>query len=132
MKRNLPSDLDDDLDRDPVWNLVDQASTIEPSPTFTQDTLRRARLESSGKERWWQKFVSPLGLLGASSAALAVLALLFTLNSQPAASNPEIVKQTEPSQEWTELEDVLASELLVDASTDPSLFSDAELVSLLF
>ena len=132
MKRNLPPDFDEKLDGDAVWNLVDQASSLQPSATFVQDTLRRARLESAEKVNWWQKIFSPVGLLGASSAALAVIALVFTLNSDPTPATPEVVVQPEATEEWTELEDALASELLVSVSEDPSLFSDAELLALLF
>ncbi len=132
MKRNHLSDFDEELDGDAIWNLVDKASVNQPSPTFVQDTLRRARLAEPEKTSWCQKLLSPVGLLGASSAAIACVALIFTLNSEPAAVTPEIVKQSTPTQEWSELEDALASELLVSASEDPSLFSDAELVALLF
>ena len=59
MKNHLPPDFDDELDGDAVWNLIDQSSTLEPSGSFTQDTLRRARLEESEKTSWWQKIFSP-------------------------------------------------------------------------
>ncbi len=132
MKKHLPSDFDQDLDGDTVWSLVDRSSNAQPSPTFVENTLRRTRLAHSEKTSLWQKFFSPIGLLGTSSAALAALALVFTLNSQPSVSTPDIVIQDEPTQEWTELEDVLATELLVSATEDPSLFSDAEVIALLF
>ena len=134
MKNHLPPDFDDELDGDTVWNLIDQSSTLEPSGSFTQDTLRRARLEESEKTSWWQKIFSPAGLVSLSGTAIAALALMVALKADPTPVTPSPVTNNEPAptEEWSELEDQLASALLVTASEDPSLFSDEELVALLF
>ena len=134
MKNHLPSDFDDELDGDAVWNLIDQSSSLEPSGSFTQDTLRRSRLEETGKSSWWQKILTPIGLVSISGTAVAAIALMVALKADPTPVTPPPIADHKPAptEEWSELEDQLASALLVTASEDPSLFSDEELVALLF
>jgi len=134
MKNHLPSDFDDELDGDAVWNLIDQSSSLEPSGSFTQDTLRRSRLEETGKSSWWQKILTPIGLVSISGTAVAAIALMVALKADPTPVTPSLIADHKPAptEEWSELEDQLASALLVTASEDPSLFSDEELVALLF
>ena len=134
MKNHLPSDFDDELDGDAVWNLIDQSSSLEPSGSFTQDTLRRSRLEETGKSSWWQKILTPIGLVSISGTAVAAIALMVALKADPTPVTPSLIvdHKPAPTEEWSELEDQLASALLVTASEDPSLFSDEELVALLF
>jgi hypothetical protein len=59
---------------------------------------------------------------------------MVALKADPTPVTPSPVTNNEPAptEEWSELEDQLASALLVTASEDPSLFSDEELVALLF
>ena len=134
MKNHLPPDFDDELDGDAVWNLIDQSSSLEPSGSFTQDTLRRSRLEETGKSSWWQKILTPIGLVSISGTAVAAIALMVALKADPTPVTPSLIvdHKPAPTEEWSELEDQLASALLVTASEDPSLFSDEELVALLF
>ena len=134
MKNHLPPDFDDELDGDAVWNLIDQSSSLEPSGSFTQDTLRRSRLEETGKSSWWQKIFTPIGLVSISGTAVAAIALMVALKADPTPVTPPPIADHKPAptEEWSELEDQLASALLVTASEDPSLFSDEELVALLF
>lgn len=134
MKNHLPPDFDDELDGDAVWNLIDQSSSLEPSGSFTQDTLRRTRLEETGKSSWWQKILTPIGLVSISGTAVAAIALMVALKADPTPVTPSLIvdHKPAPTEEWSELEDQLASALLVTASEDPSLFSDEELVALLF
>lgn len=134
MKTNLPHDFDEELDKDTVWNLLEKASPSEASPTFVQDTLRRTRLEASAESSpWWKTLFSPKLLMGTSAAALAAIALVFSLNSPTVEVAPSVVIDPDsPTEEWNELEDALASELLVSVTEDPSLLSDEEIVALIF
>lgn len=144
MKDQLPhnfDDFDEKLDGDSVFELLDQPSVIEASSisssiskTFVQDTLRRTRLEvSSAPTPWWKSILSPKLLLGTSAAALAAIALVFSLNTPTPKVAPSVVIDTDPpTEEWNDLEDTLASELLVSVTEEPSLLSDEEIVALIF
>jgi len=120
-----------ELENDPVWELVDQASTASPSPTFVQDTLRRARLEGQTTTPWWRKVLSPKPLMVSAAAACAAIAVLVSLDPDP-VSESLTADSAVPTTEYVALEDALANELLVAAAEDPSLISDGELLTLLF
>lgn len=133
MKNNLRHDFDEELDNDTVWNLLEKSSPSEASPTFLQDTLRRTRLEASVSTPWWSSLFSPKLLLGTSAAALAAIALVFSLNSPTLEVVPSVASDSQsPAEEWNDLEDALASELLVSVTEVPSLLSDEEIVALIF
>lgn len=130
---DLP-DFDRELENDAVWNLLEDPTPGKPSPRFVQDTLRRARLDAeASKAPWWKSLLAPKPLLGAAGAALAALAIFVSLPSdQVAPQNPDVAEVTTPAEDWIELEDAVASELLSDAAEDPTLLSDGEIVALLY
>lgn len=134
--RRLP-DFDPDLEDDAVWTTLGQASQAEPSPRFTSDTLRRLRLERDATApRWWQKLLSPKPLIATSATALAAVAILLSLPETPPSSPPQTAGAApdHPAavEDWENLEDTLARELLTEAAEDPTLLSDEEIVSLLY
>jgi len=138
MKPNHPNnqlpDFDSELESDAIWDVLADATPGEPSPRFLQGTLRRARLEP-GSQPWW-KPLRPRKIWTASLATLGTAAALIALIiSRP--SDPTPVKQTTSTSttapaQWSELEDALASAVLAEAAENPSLFSDQELVALLY
>jgi len=139
--KNLP-DFDPELENDAVWKVLDEASPAKIPPRFTSDTLRRLRLENEvAKSRWWQKLLSPKPLVAASATALAAVAIVLSLPDEPTPVPAQTVDSqptdSEPSspaavEDWDNLEDSLARELLSGAAEDPTLLSDEEIVSLLF
>ncbi|MFT6178906.1 MAG: hypothetical protein ACJAQT_001373 [Akkermansiaceae bacterium] len=130
---NLP-DFDSELENDAVWNLLEDSSPANPSPRFVQDTLRRVRLDAApSKSPWWKSLLAPMPLLGTAGTALAALAIFVSLPSNSVApQNTDIAEITTPAENWIELEDAVAGELLSGAAEDPSLLSDEEIVALLF
>ncbi len=131
--QNLP-DHDAEIENDALWNLLADASPSEASPRFVQDTLRRVRLEENPtKISWWKKLLAPKPLLGTAGAAIAAIAIFISLPSDPISpSGKEVTNTATPTEDWNELEDAIASELLSNAAEDPSLLSDSEIVALLF
>jgi len=130
---NPPSDFDADLENDAVWNLLDDATPTDPSPRFVQDTLRRVRLgETERKSPWWKTLFSPKPLMGAAGAALAAIAIVISLPSEPAPTGGTVAKTPEVTEDFDQLEDTFATELLSGAAEDPTLLSDAEIVALLY
>ena len=130
--QKLP-DFDPDLESDAIWNTLAEATDLEPSPAFLQNTLRRVRLEADSRP-WW-KSLTPRRVWTASFAALgtapAVVALMISSPSDPTPVERATSVETAPSQ-WTELEDALASEVLTEAAENPAMFSDQEIVALLY
>lgn len=136
MNSYRPNDFDEQLEQDALWELLDHSSQSHPSPTFVQDTVRIARLEadcSQNTTSWWRTFFSPKLLVGSTVLACGAVALMISLGPSAPSASPQLTTDANPtSQEWTELEDTLASELLAGATEDPSLLSDEEIVALIF
>jgi len=130
--QNLP-DFDADLDRDPVWNLLDDAPLQEPGPRFAQDLVRRARLEGQDGNPWWKAFLSPKTLVGMAATACACAAIIASLPNETADPAPVAVNPPVLTDDWEEnFADDLANELLTSAADDPTLLSDSEIIALLY
>ena len=132
-KTNSLPDFDSGLENDAVWNLLDEASPTEASPRFTADTLRRVRLEASSPAPWWKRLLSPKPLIASAATTAAALAFVATFPEQPSPAAPQVQAPTPaPVENWQNLEDNLAHELLSGVAEDPTLLSDEEIVALLY
>ena len=131
MKDQFPHDFDEDLDGDAIWDLLENSSSSEPSPVFVQDTLRRTRLEADVAKPWWQSLLSPKMILGTTIASCAAIALVISLKN-PTPQPDSSIADKSTTEEWNELEDAVANELLVGVTEDPTLLSDEEIVALIF
>ncbi len=130
--QDLP-DFDVDLEQDPVWNLLADAPTQEPSPRFTQDLVRRARLEGQDTSPWWKSLFTPKPLIGMATAACACVAIVLSLPSETPTDPTPVVTVQEQADDWEEnFADALANELLTSAAEDPTLLSDSEIIALLY
>lgn len=137
MKPNQPTnplpDFDADLEDDVVWNLLDDATPTELPPRFVEKTLHRLRLEEDKqKSQWWKLIFAPKPLIGAAGAALATVAIMISLPSDPSSSNRTISETPQIAEDFDQLEDSFATELLSGAAEDPTLLSDEEIVALLY
>jgi hypothetical protein len=127
MKRDQDS-TPEAWEKDPLWDLLRQSPTVEPRPSFTDDVVRAARLESASQP-WWKRFAVPLGI-GGLTAAAATIALLMSI--QPPSPDAQIVEVSPPEAPSLEaLDEALRTETLVAAADYPADFSDAELVALI-
>ncbi|MEN8774746.1 MAG: hypothetical protein ABF379_08540 [Akkermansiaceae bacterium] len=130
---NSSSDFDSNLDNDAVWNLLDDATLIDPSPRFVQDTLRRVRLEESMKKSsWWKALSAHKPLVGVVGATLAAVAIVISLPSDPIPADGPVAATPQAAEDFDQLEDTFATELLSGAAEDPTLLSDEEIVTLLY
>jgi hypothetical protein len=137
MKPNQPThplpDFDADLEDDVVWNLIDDASPADPPLRFVEETLRRVRLEEDKqKSQWWKLIFAPKPLIGTAGVALAAVAIVISLPSDPSPSNKTISETPQINEDFDQLEDSFATELLSGAAEDPTLLSDEEIVALLY
>jgi hypothetical protein len=130
---NPLSDFDADLEDDVVWNLLDDVTATDPPPRFVQETLRRIRLEEDNrKSRWWTVLFAPKPLIGIAGAALATIVIAISLPSGPSPSHRLIAETPQVTEDFDQLEDTFATELLSGAAEDPTLLSDEEIVALLY
>ena len=74
----------ENIDQDPVWDLLRQAPRKEASPRFVDDVVRAARL-SERDTPWWKRMGLPLAVGGLTTAATAAIVALLVFN-QPAAT----------------------------------------------
>ena len=119
----------DDLENDPLWDLLRKSPAAEPSPWFVDDVVRAARLQPARKS-WWQRFRLPMAC-GALAAATAAFAIVLLSLDPPAPALAPTAGTSADAAPFAALEDTLRTEVLVAAAEHPDHFSDAELVALL-
>lgn len=124
---------DHDLDHDPVWDLVDRAQPQEASPLFSRNVMREIRLAEHGPAPWWKRLLTSRPLIASSLAAATAVAILVSVKGSGPADNSGLA-DLPPALDTplAELHDELNQELLMAAAEDPSLFSDEQLLALLY
>ncbi len=123
-----------EFENDPIWPALEHATNTQPSPQFVDQTLRRVRIESHRPSPWWKSLFSPKPLITAGALAVLALAAVPLLTDTPNPTPAPIAKNHSNLDDTSsnELEDTLASAFLAQAVEDPELFSDQEIVSLIF
>ena len=120
-----------------LWDLLGQSKPGEANPLLSRNVLREIRLQensSTAASSFWSKLLRPRVLVPGALAALALTVALAWNPSKEAASG--LAEATDsgalPVAVATSFEDSLESELLLAAADTPSLFSDEEVVAMLF
>ena len=123
---------DQDLDCDPVWDLVDRAQPPEASPLFSRNVMREIRVLGDYSAPWWKRLLTSKPLIASSIAAAAAVAILVSVNNESPTglANEDPAPAVEPA--LASLDEELDQELLIAAAADPSLFSDEQLLALLY
>ncbi|MEM7012146.1 MAG: hypothetical protein AAF585_11740 [Verrucomicrobiota bacterium] len=125
-------------EKDPVWNLLDHASTKKASGAFVQNTVRAVRQlgDDSQQKRasWFEVLFAKPVLIGVGAAAAVAVAFVM-LSGDPTFD--EVANQIEVEDEpveavYTEEFEVVSyvNELL--AVNDPSELDDLALAEVLF
>jgi hypothetical protein len=136
MKRDShsSSDFANDLEKDPVWDLLREGRSVRPSPNFADNVVRAARLEGQEKP-WWNRIWIPAAIGTTLAGAAALVAVVLTLQSQPGTSsgndNLAGVKVTAPDASLAELQEDFENEVFLEASDHLGKYDDAELVSMI-
>jgi len=126
-------------DKDPIWDLLNQASKREPSPFFSRNVIREVRKlesETSWAARFASLFRSPLAVT-ASVATVAIAAVAISIwNPNSSETAPPSVAEVEaPASETFDPADELeAVEYLgqLMAIADPGQLTDEALGDLFF
>lgn len=117
----------DNWEDDPVWNLLDEAPPAKAGPLFARNVLREIRLSGESPAPWWKRILAPVPLTAGAVAAAAFVVLVAldrpeeSVAGPPPSSTPAV----------TEVFDVDQG-LLIAAVEEPELFSDEEVLALLY
>ncbi|MGA0845147.1 MAG: hypothetical protein ACO3RV_01280 [Luteolibacter sp.] len=121
-----------DIEKDPVWKLLDASAPAVPSAHFVDDTVRAMRLAESSGQGWrrWLRPVPVIGLAGMSAAAAAIVITMFQI--RPDLTDPAPLHvSAQNSASFSEIQELAAAEILNSAVDHLDQFSDGELVSLI-
>jgi len=127
-----PEQHEQPLEPDPVWDLVDKAPTRPASASFVRKTVQMVR-EQRRRQTWWQRLLAPVlarptaSMAGLAAAAAAVVLVVNLV--QPGEQPAGVASFDSP--QGNEIEEAIATEMLMAAAENPSEFSDQELVCLL-
>ena len=123
---------------DPVWGLLDKASSHEPSAMFARNVIRETRL-SQNQERNQDRnlgsrilaILNPTRLaLGAAACACATVTYhMWPSPTQP--NSPYPVASETASEPSTALTELVIEESLEAAAEDPSIFTRDEVVAMI-
>lgn len=135
-----PTQKESELSHDQeLWDLLGKSSPTEASPLFSQNVVREIRIQEHNSEQklsFWQKLLVPRYAFPAALAATALAAVLLWNPSQDSATSSQIAQNVDseliPMEIASSLESSLESELLIAAANTPDLFSDEEVIAMLF
>ncbi len=127
-----------------LWELLSQGSHYEASPFFSRNVMREIRLDNDSSRKSRNSFLSlvktPKFAMFASVALITILAVNSLIVSKSEESNhtsnlshtQELQLGLNRSSLESNLELFLESELLLAAVEEPHLFSDEEVIAMLF
>ncbi len=146
MKIHEQNDSHEDLEKDPVWDLLKHSEKVDVSPFFSRNVIREIRLQEDQRSRGWI-----LGWLGdalkqratLTGLAVACVVLLFGVfqyqKENVFSPGGPVARVEDTTNEISEIDRDLASEIeaveylgQLMAVADPGELSDAALADLLF
>lgn len=123
----------DEIENDPVWELLRRGSSPVPSARFVDDVVRQSRLEAAGGAApCWSRWFAPVPALSAAGFAVAVgmgVFVAFQPGREPAAPVASQVEREDG--DFKHLQEVLEVEMLIAAVEQPDSVSDGELLTLI-
>lgn len=119
------------LENDEVWELLQNSPSPQASPLFSRNIMRDIRLDESSSQSFWARFSWPRLIFPAALTVLIAIGFL-SLNSPQPLNSPSLATQTQAAESTQLVEARFEEELLAAAADYPELFSDDELVALLF
>lgn len=132
-----------DPELEKVWELLNSAKTVEPSPFFSRNVLREVRrIEDEGRAGWLSQVKAYFSasalrpaILGAATCAAVALAVVLTSNPDSVGSSDPVIAsaagETEEFDPATEMAEVEYFGQLM-AVADPAMLDDASIANLFF
>ena len=122
------SDHDPKLEDDVIWETLSKSPTQKASSAFTQNTVRAARLsQDATTSNWHRIFSSPTVAIGAITAVVTISAI-FLLGGD----NQHSLQLAGTSDTTTSQADWLNEALINTAIEEPDLFTDTEVIAMVF
>lgn len=127
-----PNQDDPLLEEDEVWSLLNTSPPEQASPFFSRNVLRSLRKSEAQAPQTtpspfvWLRFAFP------AIIALLILLGLFSGVTQPLTPESRTAEVVSDNSSIAQVEAAFEEELLAAAADYPELFSDDELVALLF
>ena len=120
------SNHDPSQEEDQLWELLGKSAPIQAPTNFVQNTVRAARLsQEPARPSILSWLTKPIVTLCAATALIVITAMV-TLPSDTETSAPRIGSTANTDADW------LNEAMLTTATEDPNLFSESELVALIF
>jgi len=122
---------------DPVWNMLGEASSREPSAFFARNIVREARLQETATVSWGSRlaaFFTPTKLaLGAAACACALVASQMWPTPEAVVTPGRIAddSSSEPAVPSSALSELVIEESLDLAAEDPTIFTRDEVVAMI-
>ena len=127
--------LNDWQDGDPVWDILNQASSPEPSPFFARNVVRSAR--QLKQESLASRVINLLSSRKLALAAAACACAMISYQMWPAPTTPEanpaieITQTVAPVETTTDLTEFILEQTLIAAADDPSIYTRDEVIAML-
>ena len=107
-------------ENDPIWDLLNKASTPEASEMFSRNVLRSIRLEEQQSTPVWRRLLTPAPIVVTLATAAACLALILNIQSpSPEASSPSFTQQLTAAENFAELSEAYLSNDNLDSVISP-------------
>ena len=124
---------------DPLWDVLDQASTRKPDAFFARNIVRATRqLSPPSLSSRLLNFLSSrrmaIGTMGAAACVcVAVTYQFWPTSPQTSVTAPTIAQVQSPQSEktTTDLSELVIEETLLAAAEDPTIFTRDEVVTML-
>ncbi len=132
MKKHSPisqksNDHDPTLEGDTLWETLAKSPSLDAPANFVQNTMRAARLsQESTRTSWRNLFIKPTLAFGGAIAVIAIGA--FVIFGSGNDNSPAVAASTTVTNE----SDWLNEALISTAIEKPDLFTDAEIVAMIF
>ncbi|GAA5497413.1 hypothetical protein Rhal01_03609 [Rubritalea halochordaticola] len=95
-----------DIEKDPVWDLLGAASEQKPSPMFSRNVMRAIRLEEEPIP-FWKRLLAPRPVITGLTAAAACIVLTVALMNDDQSPDQPSVASSPPSPAGTNVTDVV-------------------------
>jgi uncharacterized membrane protein YdfJ with MMPL/SSD domain len=122
---------------DALWEILGKSPPPEASAFFSRNVMREIRLSEQEPRSFWQKFVASLRrpsiVTGVAAALIALVTILcVTLVPHSQSNSSELANAAPSGKSKQTLTNYLDEELLLVAADEPDLFSDEEVIAMLF
>lgn len=122
---------DEDLNNDPIWDLLRQSPSVDASPAFADRVMRAVRMQEKPLSFWQKLWATPLWARSACGLGALAAAITFAVVLLPDPVPTSTVAQANTADVFADLDEVASQEMLLAATDHLNEFSDTELVSLI-